>query len=610
MKSLYKYLLFSASVLALASCQTKEIMSVDAVQISANIESGLLTRVSEDGRSFTDGDAIKVVNTSRSSGNESIYRYSSSTGGWTADNIVLWEGGGVNNFHAWYPESASYEKFVILSDQSEKIASCDWMTASTAAKREDGEVNLLFSHHLSKVTVEVKEWKTEYEDNEKVIDELYLKSLSTELLNDGTEINGDGRDKYVTTAVLAANQKFAAIVAPGTYAAGNEIIRLNVGEKLLAVKTAGDITLEPSHAYKFSLVIGKDIVALDENGISVGEWSDGDDLGSVEMNDGVLDLSPDALTEYRMTFEGGDISIPLNVNVDYSVNVDYGNGDAGWIEVNESLSTQNTLVVTVKGNSAVSDRSSTLSIFNETMGTSIDIPFHQQGFAGYDDTAFDKNKYMEYAKNYYSTSSGGVFDADIEVYCSYIPVTCDVVKVWEFKFKLASVPSTYGEVCLASEYVGRDNTDEYVFTASGFGYNGVTWYDWAEMGVNATDIMTIKLDMQANLMWVNGKQLSLNRSMKIEYLFSSYYYDSDDGRYTCYSGFQEGARMYYVKGWDATGRLFYLGGASMETTVAGNREACWSAKYYNSSQEKFVSAKSFSYKGGTDTDPYGSGNLL
>lgn len=614
MKSLYKYLLLSASVLALASCQTEKIALVDAVNISANIGYGLLTRVSEDGRTFTDGDAIKVVNTSGSSNNNSIYRYSSSAGGWTADNIVLWDGGGVNHFQAWYPVTASYEKFRIPSDQSETIGSCDWMTASVAAKRDDGDVNLLFSHHLSKVTVEVKEWKTEYAAAEKVIDEIYLKSLSMELSNDGTEVKGDGRDMYITPLVLAANQKFAAIVSPGTYTAGTEIIRLYIGQKLLVVKTSGDIVLEPSHAYKFSIAIGKDVVALDEDGISVGEWSDGDDLGSVEMNDGVLGLSPEAPTEYQVTYEGGDLSIPLNANVDYSVNVNYGNGDTGWITVSDDLLSKavahKTLSVTIKGNSGVNDRSATLSIFNEIIGTNIDIPIYQQGFAGYDDTAFDESKYMEYVKNHSSSSSGGVFDADIEVYCSYIKVSCAAAKVWEFKFKLKSVPSTYGEVCLASEYVGRDNTDEYVFTASGFGYNGVTWYDWAEMGVNATDIITMKFDMESGQMWVNGKKFSLNYSMNIEYLFSSYYYDSDDGRYTCYSGFQEGAWMYYVKGWDSTGRLLYLGGPSMATNSAGNLEACWSAKYYDSSQEKFVSSRSFSYKGETDKDPYGNGNLL
>ena len=612
MKCLNKSLLLSAFLMVLASCQVQDVVSSDAVQVCACINS-LQTRVSGDGMSFTEGDAIKVSNTSRTTNNTAVYTYSSTDGSWTAGSLLLWEGSDDNEFHAWYPVTASYESFNIPMNQSSGLDACDWMTADVIAKRADGGIDLAFSHHLSKVTIEIKEWRSEYAGADKVLSSLKLKSLSGKMTNDGETVVGDGRSQYVETSVLTADKSYAAIVAPGTYAAGTEIMTLALTSGTLTVKTAEALTLEPSNSYKFSIIVGKDLVTWDDNGVSVGDWKDGADLGEADLIDGVLELDPSAPTVINSNFEGGDVSVPLNANIDYSVSVDYGEGETDWISVMEDANTrasmQKNLKVYVKGNIGVSDRSAVISIYNETLKKNISINVSQDGFNGYDDGSFDENKYLIYALNFYSESSGGVFDTDISNYCSIITNGCYDATVWEFKFKLAAAPGAYAYYPLFAEYVGRDNTDKMTFNSAGFGYNGGTAYTWSELGVNPTDLMVMKFDMEAGLMWVNGKQLNFRYAMKIEYLFSSYYYDSDDGRYYDYRGFQDDARLYYVKGWMPDGRLIYLGGASMQPTGTGNLEACWYAKYYDTDSKTFVIRKSFSSKEGTDRDPYGSGNM-
>ena len=129
---------------------------------------------------------------------------------------------------------------------------------------------------------------------------------------------------------------------------------------------------------------------------------------------------------------------------------------------------------------------------------------------------------------------------------------------------------------------------------------------WDAMGVAATDIITLKFEGSNAV--INGRTFDFGVIPSVEYIFSSYYYDSDDGVYKRYYSFQDGARMYYVKGWDTNGRLVYLGGPSMEMN-GSTREACWVANYYDTASGTVKSKKTFSYKGGDKKEPFGSGNM-
>lgn len=275
MKTSYKYLAI-IFVTLLCSCD-KEVMPdfvESQVEISANITPCVLTRVTDDGIAFTDGDNIKVQNMNRAEKNLATYAYSESTSKWNTSDALYWGVQPTNTFNAWYPATSAYNSFTIPTDQTAGTATADWMTATTSANRANGAVNLSFNHNLAKVTITIDEWNNEYLESERVISLLELSSLSGVMSYDST-LSGDNQAKWVKTYTKDANKSFVAIIAPGTYAPATNIMQVYVNGSAtpLAVKTPSNLTLEAGKAYRFKLTIGKDLATTS---VTVGDWGDVD----------------------------------------------------------------------------------------------------------------------------------------------------------------------------------------------------------------------------------------------------------------------------------------------------------------------------------------------
>lgn len=275
MKTSYKYLAI-IFVTLLCSCD-KEVMPdfvESQVEISANITPCVLTRVTDDGTAFTDGDNIRVQNMNRAEKNLATYTYSKSTDKWNTTNDLYWGVQSTNTFNAWYPATSAYNSFTIPTDQTAGTATADWMTATTTANRANGAVNLSFNHNLAKVTITIEKWENEYLENERVISSLELSSLSGVMSYNST-LSGDNQAKWVKTYTKDANKSFVAIIAPGTYASATNIMQVyvNGSETPLAVKTRSDLTVEAGKAYRFKLAIGKDLIT---SSVTVGDWGDVD----------------------------------------------------------------------------------------------------------------------------------------------------------------------------------------------------------------------------------------------------------------------------------------------------------------------------------------------
>ena len=277
MKTSYKYLAI-IFVTLLCSCD-KEVMPdfvESQVEISANITPCVLTRVTDDGTAFTDGDNIRVQNMNRAEKNLATYAYSESTSKWNTSDALYWGVQPTNTFNAWYPATSAYNSFTIPTDQTAGTATADWMTATTSANRANGAVNLSFNHNLAKVTITIEKWENEYLENERVISLLELSSLSGEMSYDST-LSGDNQAKWVKTYTKDANKSFVAIIAPGTYASATNIMQVYVNGSAtpLAVKTSSNLTLEVGKAYHFKLTIGKDLATITSS-VTVGDWGDVD----------------------------------------------------------------------------------------------------------------------------------------------------------------------------------------------------------------------------------------------------------------------------------------------------------------------------------------------
>jgi hypothetical protein len=247
------------------------------VEISANITPCVLTRVTDDGIAFTDGDKIRVQNMNRAEKNLATYTYSESTGKWNTSDDLYWGVQPTNTFNAWYPATSAYNSFTIPTDQTAGTATADWMTATTTANRADGVVNLSFNHNLAKVTITIDKWENEYLENERVISSLELSSLSWVMSYNNSTLSGDNQAKWVKTYTKDANKSFVAIIAPGTYASATNIMQVYVNGSTtpLAVKTRSDLTVEAGKAYSFKLAIGKDLATITSS-VTVGDWGDVD----------------------------------------------------------------------------------------------------------------------------------------------------------------------------------------------------------------------------------------------------------------------------------------------------------------------------------------------
>lgn len=277
MKTSYKYLAI-IFVTLLCSCD-KEVMPdfvESQVEISANITPCVLTRVTDDGTAFTDGDNIRVQNMNRAEKNLATYTYSESTSKWNTSDALYWGVQPTNTFNAWYPATSAYNSFTIPTDQTAGTATADWMTATTSANRANGAVNLSFNHNLAKVTITIDKWSNEYLESEKVISLLELSSLSGVMSYNST-LSGDNQAKWVKTYTKDANKSFVAIIAPGTYASATNIMQVYVNGSAtpLAVKTPSNLTLEVGKAYHFKLTIGKDLATITSS-VTVRDWGNVD----------------------------------------------------------------------------------------------------------------------------------------------------------------------------------------------------------------------------------------------------------------------------------------------------------------------------------------------
>ena len=182
----------------------------------------MVTRVSDDGTRFTDGDVVRVVNLDRTTDNLADYTYSESSNSWNTIDNLLWEGREENHFNAWHPASATYTMFSIPADQSNGISFADWMTASASASQSAGSVNFEFCHNLSKVTVHISGWGTEYAEAERVVNSVKIATISRFVSkNESGEISGNGQASMIVSCPVTDD--YSAIVAPGLYSAGSEI---------------------------------------------------------------------------------------------------------------------------------------------------------------------------------------------------------------------------------------------------------------------------------------------------------------------------------------------------------------------------------------------------
>ena len=274
-RSNFPSLLFALSSLLFVSCEQVEDFSqetdANTVKVVASI-SNLQTRVAyeDDGATnFINGDEICVQNTLRDTKNIATYTFDGTT--WTTTDALVWNGGTAESqFQAWYPATASFDKFTLPTDQNsiEELPAADWMTASTSAmvKPADKTINLAFEHKLAKITVQVTEFTSQFGDDPRLM-AATIYSLSDEYVT----VNGGIKP------VLGGNAA-TAIVCPGRYTAGTYLMEVTISDDgrqtFLNVPVNAFLTdtgLEAGKHYTFSLKVGKDAISITK--VNVEPWT-------------------------------------------------------------------------------------------------------------------------------------------------------------------------------------------------------------------------------------------------------------------------------------------------------------------------------------------------
>jgi len=327
-------LMILAMMAALAACTQDEDFiprgDGDAVKITASI-GALQTRVSYDAErntTFDEGDQIKVENKLRTSKNVATYTLTDED--WNTADAFVWNGASKNEFEAWYPLTASYTTFTIPTDQSSEqlLGAADWMTASSGEidKPEDHTLKLNFHHQLSKVTVNIAKWNSEFDSSEKVIENLKIYSKGTDIevvyATDGPNVTtSDGALTAITPS--AVGHTYTAIVAPAKYATTDKFMTFTVnGQEMTVLATPSSLNEEGLQAglhYLFDLKVGKDAVTL--YSVKVTPWEEKEIDGGV-ATEALSSINATAMTPDKLNatvtkaLEEGETDITVTLKPD------------------------------------------------------------------------------------------------------------------------------------------------------------------------------------------------------------------------------------------------------------------------------------------------------
>ena len=295
MKKYHKYIALAALTISFAACTQDEDFipqgDGDAIKISASI-GALQTRVSYDAKGYTTfdkGDQIRVKNTLRTSKN--IATYTLTDEGWNTADAFVWSSTSLNQFEAWYPvtDGTSFDTFTLPTEQntSALLGAADWMTIGTKEieKPSDKTLKLHFLHMLTKVTVNVTSWGSEYDGTDKTIEDVKIYSLATDIVQDREGLIGQIKTASLTPiAPLADGNSYTAIVCPGLYSSDQKFMTFTVnGTDNLTVlaKVSSPIEIEAAKHYTFNLTVGKDAATI--SSVEVIPWA------KKEINGGVAE---------------------------------------------------------------------------------------------------------------------------------------------------------------------------------------------------------------------------------------------------------------------------------------------------------------------------------
>ena len=297
------YAVLALLTLGFAACQQEEDFAPQKQEINLNITAGgVQTRVNTLGTGdvWENGDELYFCRVSK----ENQWAEYSLTANvsdevttWSPSSKLYWDDKGEHKLVVNYPAGTglAWDHWYVLADQSTlpNLKKADHMNAMWKGTPTTESINLTLKHRLSMVTVTYT-LAEEFESTVEITPEVYsytqylLFDIHTLERKDVTweedheiwvkaykheEVDADGN-------VVA--KKFTAIVSPDAYAAGDEFIRVTIGDQVLTAKMQEDITFAEGTHYTFDLKVGKDVLTLEQVSMNDSDSPFGDGWNNEE----------------------------------------------------------------------------------------------------------------------------------------------------------------------------------------------------------------------------------------------------------------------------------------------------------------------------------------
>ena len=224
---------------------------------------------------------------------------------WTPSEKLYWDDKGEHKLVVNYPAGTGWvwDRWYVSADQStlEKLKAADHMNAMWKGDPTTDPIDLTLKHRLSMVTVTYT-LADEFEPDIAITPEVY--SNTQYMLFDINTLERrnvewqEGHEIWVTPYQHKGEngeKQFTAIVSPDAYTAGDEFIRIKIGDQVLTAKMPNDITFGEGTHYTFDLKVGKDAVTIEQVSVNGNDpaipFGDGwrsdteEDLDAVSITD-------------------------------------------------------------------------------------------------------------------------------------------------------------------------------------------------------------------------------------------------------------------------------------------------------------------------------------
>ena len=272
-KKKFIYAVLALLTLGFTACQQEDNFTPqggnDEIRISFTSDA-IQTRVNTlgTGDKWENGDQILVFNTSNSMNATFTASVVDESASWTQDKKLFWDGDGNNTLLASYPAGSGYGSFTLPTDQSDepKLKSADYMNAYCVGSKSQGAVTFAMQHRMAMITA-TYDIKNEFAQGS-VLSKAEVYSTSSTATFDYTQegiMSVDEESQWVSAYIR--DGKFTAIVMPGEYKIGDELMRVTVdgATEPLIVKAKEDFTLGEGEHRAFTLSVGKEYILADEN---------------------------------------------------------------------------------------------------------------------------------------------------------------------------------------------------------------------------------------------------------------------------------------------------------------------------------------------------------